>query len=265
MVFIPFCALSEAKGMDINMKDIFCLSGKNALVTGGMGDIGFAISKGLLDAGAIVSVFDCKKDEKSCKGINYFSVDLTNKEAVDECLRKFMEINGRIDILVNAAGITIPSNSIEYLWENWEKTIRVNLSAVFYLTKKVANEMISKKIKGSIINITSLSAVFGFPDNPAYVASKGGLKQLTKAMAYDLGKYGIRVNNIGPGYIKTNMTKKSWENLHERKIRSNHTILKRWGEPKELVGAVIFLASSASSYITGQDIYVDGGWTAKGI
>lgn len=247
------------------MKDIFCLSGKNALVTGGMGDIGFAISKGLVDAGANVSIFDRKENKRRYKNINYFKVNLTVSKDVDKKFNKFLEINNRIDILVNAAGITINGNSKDYLRENWEKTIDLNLSAIFYLTQMVTREMIKQKIKGSIINITSLSAVFGFPDNPAYVASKGGLKQLTKAMAYDFGKYGIRVNNIGPGYIKTNMTKKSWENIRERRKRSNHIILKRWGEPEDLVGAVVFLASNASSYITGQDIYVDGGWTAKGI
>ena len=120
-----------------------------------------------------------------------------------------------------------------------------------------------KATGGSIINITSLNAELAFPDNPAYVAFKGGLKQLTKSLALDLGKYNIRVNNLGPGYIRTNMTKKGWAN--NRKKIEEKTILGRWGEPKDLVGTIIFLLSNASSYITGQDIYVDGGYLVNGL
>ena len=120
-----------------------------------------------------------------------------------------------------------------------------------------------KKTGGSMINITSLNSELGFPNNPAYVSMKGGLKQLTKSLAIDLGEFNIRVNNLGPGYIKTNMTTGSWKN---RKIEiEDRTILGRWGEPEDLLGAVIFLLSSASNYITGQDIYVDGGYLAKGL
>ena len=114
-----------------------------------------------------------------------------------------------------------------------------------------------------MINITSLNSELGFPNNPAYVSMKGGLKQLTKSLAIDLGEFNIRVNNLGPGYIKTNMTKGSWKN---RKTEiEDRTILGRWGEPEDLLGTVIFLLSSASNYITGQDIYVDGGYLAKGM
>jgi len=116
-----------------------------------------------------------------------------------------------------------------------------------------------------IINITSLNSELAFLDNPAYVAFKGALKQLTKSLALDLGKYGIRVNNVGPGYFRTNMTKKSWEDPEKNKARCDRTVLGRWGEPKDLAGTIIFLCSNASSYITGQDIYVDGGWLIKGL
>ena len=120
-----------------------------------------------------------------------------------------------------------------------------------------------KSAGGSIINITSLNSELGFPNNPAYVATKGGLKQLTKSLAVDLGKYNIRVNNIGPGYIKTNMTKQGWKN--NKQAIEDRTILGRWGKPEDLIGSIIFLLSDASSYITGQDIYVDGGYLAKGL
>ena len=118
---------------------------------------------------------------------------------------------------------------------------------------------------GSIINITSINAEMAFPDNPAYVAFKGALKQLTKSMALDLGKFGIRANCIGLGYIRTDMTKNSWDNIERRKMLEAKTALGRWGQPRDLVGTVILLCSEASSYITGQNIYVEGGWLAKGL
>ena len=122
-----------------------------------------------------------------------------------------------------------------------------------------------KKSNGSIINITSINAELGFPNNPAYVASKGGLKMLSKALAKDYGKFGIRVNNLGPGYMKTEMVKASYQNKKARNLREKHTILGRWGTPEDLVGPCIFLASDASKYMTGQDIYIDGGWLANGL
>ena len=122
-----------------------------------------------------------------------------------------------------------------------------------------------KKKNGCIINLTSINAELGFPNNPAYTASKGGLKMLTKALARDWSKFGIRINNIGPGYMKTQMTKKSWSNMKTRKARTSRTLLGRWGETKDIVGPCIFLASDASKYVTGQDIYVDGGWLVNGL
>ena len=165
------------------------------------------------------------------------------------------------DILINCAGVTYGNNVLDYKNEDWETTYKVNLKAPYELSRKVAKHM--KNTGGSIINITSLNSELGFPNNPAYVATKGGLKQLTKSLAVDLGKYNIRVNNIGPGYIKTNMTKKGWAN-HRQEIEKR-TILGRWGNPEDFLGAAVFLLSKASSYITGQDIYVDGGYLAKGL
>ena len=144
------------------------------------------------------------------------------------------------------------------------ETYNVDLKAPYVLSKMVAEEM-KKKSNGSIINITSLNSELAFPDNPAYITMKGGLKQLTKSLAYDLGKHNIRVNNVGPGYMKTNMTKKSWSDPKTYEERKNKTVLQRWGKPSDLIGITVFLASDASSYITGQDIYVDGGWLIKGL
>ena len=145
-----------------------------------------------------------------------------------------------------------------------ERHFRSTCEAPFQLSKRFA-KMMKEQGSGSIINITSIGAELGFPNNPAYVAAKGALKQLTKSLAVDLGQFGIRVNSIGPGYFKTDMTQSSWNDPQLQKDRTRHTILGRWGEPDDLTGAVIFLASDASSYITGQDLYVDGGWLAKGL
>jgi len=151
-----------------------------------------------------------------------------------------------------------------YSGKDWDQTLKINLTASFNCSETVIKFM-KKQKSGSIINITSINAELGFPNNPAYIASKGGLKMLGKSLARDWGKYGIRVNNLGPGYFKTLMNKKSWENPRTRKARTVRTMLGRWGEIDELVGPCIFLASDASQYITGQDIYVDGGWTANGL
>ena len=133
------------------------------------------------------------------------------------------------------------------------------------MCSQIVAQTMKKRFIGSIINITSINAELGFPNNPAYVTSKGGLKMLTKSLARDFGKYGIRVNNLGPGYIVTEMTKKSYQNKKSRMIKQRHTLLGRWGDLTDLIGPCVFLASDASGYVTGQDIYVDGGWLANGL
>ena len=228
---------------------LFSLEGKVVIITGSKGGNGSAISKGLKDHGAIV--FDVDLPE----------YDVTKNEDLDKLIKNLMYKHQVVDGLINCAGITRGNDLFSYTEKDWNDTYLVNLKAPYELSRKVAEIM--EDNGGSIINITSLNSELGFPNNPAYIASKGGLKQLTKSLAVDLGKYKIRVNNVGPGYIKTNMTKKGWEN-NRSKIKEK-TILGRWGEPEDLVGVCVFLLSNYSSYITGQDIYVDGGWLAKGL
>lgn len=257
--------------MNKKILDLFSLSNKVAIVTGAARGNGKAIARGFLEAGATVYFIDILKKEllKTIKEINnenakYIVADITNKDALKKIVIRAYNENGKIDILVNNAGITISELSEFYSQKSWDKTYKVNLEAAFQLSQMVAKYMIKQK-SGVIINITSIGAERGFPDNPAYAAFKGGLKQLSKALANDWAKYNIRVNNLTPGYIKTNMTKKSWENPVFQKERLQKTMLGRWGEPDDLVGPAIFLASNASSYITGHDLYVDGGWLSKGI
>ena len=221
----------------------------NILITGASGGNGSAIADGLEECGAIVVRADLPE------------YDITDKKKLDLLVEKALTYSSEIYGLVNCAGVTYCHDVFEYTEEDWDKTYKVNLKAPYELSRKVAKHM--KENGGSIINITSLNSELAFPDNPAYVSTKGGLKQLTKSLAVDLGKYNIRVNNLGPGYIKTNMTKFGWAN--NRKKIEDRTILGRWGEPSDLVGTAIFLLSNASSYITGQDIYVDGGYLTRGL
>ena len=246
--------------------NLFSIRNKVVIITGSNQGIGEILAKGMEKNGAIVYRIDKKfsKSTKTKKRIHDKVCDIVNSKQIENICKEIFDENNRIDILINNAGITLPENAEKYSLDSWKKTIDVNLTGSFQISLEVLSYM-KKKRKGSIINITSLNAEFGFPDNPAYVASKGGLKLLGKSLARDWGKYGIRVNNLGPGYIKTKMTKKSFENKKTFELRKARTMLDRWGKPEDLLGTCIFLASDASSYVTGQDIYVDGGWSANGL
>ena len=243
---------------------MFDISNKKILITGGSSGIGNALVKGFANANAIVTNLDIKQP-LNLNNINFIKCDLSKINSIDLALKKYIKKYICPDVVINCAGITVPGESCKYQAKVWQKTIDVNLSAVFYICKIMGNAMIKSKTKGSIINFTSIGAEQGFPNNPAYAASKGAVKQLSKALAVEWGQYGIRVNNIVPGYTTTPMNKKSWDDKKLRKTRSNQTILNRWAKPEEMVGPTIFLASDASSYITGTDLIVDGGWLAKGV
>ena len=254
------------------LEKLFSLDGKVAIVTGAARGNGKEISFALLSAGAAVILVD-RLDEvrETCQEFTSMGLDATYYilDLLDESLfRKFIDSTirekGKVDILIYNAGVTFGHSILDYPGEMWDMTYQINLKAPYELSRLVARSMINCG-GGSIINITSLNSELSFPDNPAYVTFKGALKQMTKSFALDLGVHNIRCNNIGPGYMKTDMTRGSWSNLKKRKERQERTVLNRWGEPKDLAGAVIFLSSDAASYITGQDIYIDGGWLIKGM
>ena len=180
-----------------------------------------------------------------------------------QVLQDIVAIEGKLDVLVNAAGITNSHYATDST-SSFVQMIQTNLIAV-HETCSVASGYMKVSGGGSIINITSIGSELGFAGNPGYVSSKGGLKMLTKALANDLAEFNIRVNNIAPGYIRTDMTKGSYEDKVLNQDRVNRMIIKRWGEAGDLSGAAILLASDASSYITGIDLFIDGGWTAKGL
>lgn len=255
------------------IENLFSLSGKVAIVTGAARGNGKAISESLLKAGASVLLVDILEKKlvetttifRSEKlDASQFICDIADTKSLNSLIKYIKQNYDKIDILVNNAGLTISGELFNYSLSDWEKTYRVNLRAPFELSKNISKIMKQNK-SGSIINITSLNAELAFPDNPAYVAFKGALKQLTKSLAIDLGQYGIRANNVGPGYFKTEMTIKSWNDINRKNKINDKTILKRWGMPEDLAGIIIYLSSDASSYVTGQDIYIDGGWLAKGL
>ncbi len=247
--------------------DRFSVADRVVIVTGATRGIGRAVAEGFLAAGAKVALVGRSESileqlEAGQAGIA-IRADVSSAEDRQRICQQTREQLGAIDVLVNNAGIT-RSGEGEYLEEDWDATLDVNLKAPFFLSQLVAQGMRDQQ-GGSIVNVGSIGARVGMPDNPAYQASKGGLLQLTRAMARDWAVWNVRVNQVNPGYIHTEMSAASYADPEKREERAERTMLGRWGTPDDLVGACLFLASAASSYMTGTDINVDGGWTAKGM
>ena len=247
----------------------FSLKGKSGIVTGGGSGIGKAMAKGLVQAGAelVIAGRNREKLEKAAKEIRNFGgpvipcqTDLARMEEIKKLVDRTVKEFGKIDFLFNNAGTIRRTPSEDYTEKDWDEVLDINLKGPFFLAQAVARVMISQKRKGKIINTSSLIAVQGGKRVPAYAASKGGLSQVTKTMANDWAKYNILVNAIGPGWVRTELT----EQLQEDKERYAEILsripLGRWADPEDLAGIAIFLASDASDYLTGQIIFVDGGW-----
>ena len=246
------------------LERLFSLAGKTAIVTGGTRGIGAAIAEALHGAGARVLGVGRNKPAQAIDGIAYAQCDVRDEDAFARACDAYTREHGRLDILVNAAGITLPAAEAADQLRAFDQTLDGNLRAVYRCCAS-AIPHIKRAGGGCIINVTSINSVLAFPDNPGYVAAKGGLRMLTRALALDLAASNIRVNNIAPGYIRTAMTEGSYSDPDKRAERVARMMIPRYGEPHEVAGAAVYLASPAASYVTGIDLFVDGGWTAKGL
>jgi 2-dehydro-3-deoxy-D-gluconate 5-dehydrogenase len=251
--------------------DQFKLSDRVALVTGASTGLGAAMAIALAEAGAQVTCHGntrspaatCERIE-SAGGIAFpITDDLSKAETAQNLISQTLDRFGRIDILINNAGTIRRAPAVDYSDDDWTAVIEVNLSSVFRLSKLAGRQMIESGRGGKIVNIASLLSFQGGITVPAYAASKGGVAQLTKALANEWAKHGINVNAIAPGYMRTTNTAA----LQADETR-NRQILERipagrWGEPEDVAGAAVFLSSRASDYVNGHVLVVDGGWMGR--
>jgi len=252
------------------MKNIFDISSNTAIVTGGSRGLGKAIAKGLHDAGVEVVIMGTNErvletaKELYIDGPPVYGIiaDFSNLDSVKVAFNMAISKLGSLDILVNNAGMQIRHPAVKFPIDDWQKVLNVNLSAIFIMSKMAGELMIAQK-NGKIINMASLLSFQGGITVPAYAASKGGIVQLTKALANEWAKDGINVNAIAPGYMDT-------DNIAALKVDEtrNKQILERipagrYGLPEDIVGAVIYLASDAGKYVNGTVLTVDGGWMAR--
>ncbi|MGM0427591.1 MAG: SDR family NAD(P)-dependent oxidoreductase [Thermodesulfobacteriota bacterium] len=247
----------------------FDLSGKTAVVTGGTRGLGETAAMALAKAGADVAVCgrvkaDLYRVPSAIKESGRDSIgvymEVTSKSQIHRAVQSIMDYFGRIDILVNNAGVNHRVPVLEFGEEDWDRVIDTNLKGYFLVAQAVAPQMLDRKY-GKIINMSSILGTVGLPDQLAYACSKGGIDQMTKVMALEWAKQGIRVNAIGPTYFETDLVTQIRNDPERFNFINERTPMGRWGYPSELEGIVIFLAAPASDFITGQTIYIDGGWT----
>jgi NAD(P)-dependent dehydrogenase (short-subunit alcohol dehydrogenase family) len=249
---------------------MFDLTGRVALVVGGGGVLGGAIAAGLSDFGARLVIADVDteaaiRSARACDrpGIESLpiTIDITDQAMVLRAVEGIEQQTGRIDILVNAAGINIRRPATEYTAAEWNTVIDTNLSGVFYVTQAVARGMLARAY-GRVLTLGSVSSLLGHPYHAAYAAAKGGIAIMTKSLATEWAPRGITVNALGPAYTETGLTREFLED-QERRQRIIGTIpMGRLGTPEDLVGAAVYLCSDAARFVTGQTLFIDGGRTA---
>ena len=250
---------------------LFDLTGRIALITGSSQGIGLALAQALGAAGArvVLNARSAGKLEQACAALRAQGVvadaaafDVTDADAVDAGVARVEANIGAIDILVNNAGMQHRGAFAEFPTDAWHRITTTNIDSVFFVGRAVAQRMIPRG-RGKIINVCSVQSELGRPGIAPYAATKGAVKMLTKGMAIDLGKHGIQVNGLGPGYFKTELTQALVADTAFTAWLSGRTPSGRWGDVEELGGAAIFLASDASSFVNGHILYVDGGITAS--
>ena len=251
------------------MQDIFSLKDRVAVITGANRGLGQAMAVGLAGAGASVAVVGRtpapqvieKIEAQGVRG-KFYTHDLTDIDGIPALVARITADFGRIDILINSAGIQSRHKAAEFPKEDWDRVIGVNMNAVFFMCQEVGKVMLAQK-RGKIINIASLLSFQGGLTVPAYAASKGGVAQFTKSLANEWASQGIHVNGIAPGYMETEMNTALIADATRSRQILERIPAGRWGRPEDMVGAAIYLASPASDYVNGAIITVDGGWMGR--
>ena len=247
--------------------DKFRLDGKVAIVTGSNTGLGQGICRAYVEAGAKVVGVSRRPSTETAEmlGKNFYNViaDLSTVDVIPKIVEDTVKKFGRIDILVNNAGVIKRQDSLEFSEDDWDSVLNVNLKTVFFLTQAVAKQFLNQGTGGKIINIASMLSYQGGIRVPSYTASKSAIKGVTMTLSNEWAKFGINVNGIAPGYMATNNT----QQLRQDEERSSDILSRipagRWGTPEDLEGAAVFLASSASDYVNGFTIAVDGGWLGR--
>ncbi|MBS1156566.1 MAG: short-chain dehydrogenase/reductase [Proteobacteria bacterium] len=251
------------------MSALFDLSGRTALITGSVRGIGYALAEGLAAEGATVIVNSRQQaavDEAvaklQAKGYQArgLALDVSDEAAVIAAFEQLDQDGVEVDILINNAGIQFRKPMVELELKDWQRVIDTNLTSAFIVGKEAAKRMIARGRGGKIINIGSLTSEAARPTIAPYTAAKGGIKMLSRAMAAEWAQFNIQANSIGPGYILTDMNEALVNNPEFDAWVKSSNPAKRWGRPEELIGTAVYLASSASNYVNGQIVYVDGGW-----
>lgn len=251
------------------------LSGRTAVVTGAASGIGRGIAVKLAEKGAKIVVADLspepnmegrpthEKIRENDGEADFVETDVTDEDSIQDMVYQTAERFGKIDILVNNAGVHHSASVTEETEAGWNQVIGVNLKGTFLCSKHVIKHMQEENIEGDIVNIGSIAGLVGYGQSAAYCASKGGVVELTREMALDYGSEGININAVDPGVIKTAMTKDLREDEQTRQFMDQNTVAPRLGEPEDIANAVAFLASDRSDFIMGENLVVDGGWTAR--
>lgn len=246
-------------------KSPFNLRGKRALITGGGTGLGFGIAKAFTEAGCEVIITGRRENKlkEACKELGklayYIINDITELDLIPALVENIEIEYGPIDILINNAGINLKKHALDVTDEEFSEIMDTNLNGLFALAREVGKKMVQRK-NGSIINITSMGAIYGIPEVTAYTASKTGVLGLTRALAVDLSPQGVRVNAIAPGFIETAMSKKAFKSDPERKEKViSRTPMKKLGTPEDVALASVYLASDASKFVSGINLPVDGG------
>lgn len=249
------------------MDSIFSLDGRVALVTGSSQGIGLAVARGLAGQGArlVLNGRDADKLQQAATAIPgavTSCFDVTNADAVEAAVATIERDIGPIDVLINNAGMQFRTPLEDYPRDKWEQLLATNISSAFYVGQAVARRMIPRG-RGKIVNVASVQSELARQGIAPYTTTKGAIKSLTRGMCTDWAQYGLQVNAIAPGYFKTPLNHALVDNLEFSSWLAKRTPARRWGEVDELIGAAIFLASDASSFVNGHTLYVDGGITVS--